>query len=162
LLAAAVELLLACVVEEELRSEYLYSAASALLAASAALGLGEARADASGTASSRALTAWRVSRSKASRGGGVEGGALAAAGAGANDDGDAVAAAAAAAAFPPRVVVAAVFASLPPSSSPAFSALDFVTLTAAAAEGCLEVPAICGEEKESEKRKEIKSEERES
>ena len=161
MLAAAVELLLACVVEEELRSEYLYSAASALLAASAALGLGEARADASGTASSRALTAWRVSRSKASRGGGVEGGALAAAGAGANDDGDAVAAAAAAA-FPPRVVVAAVFASLPPSSSPAFSALDFVTLTAAAAEGCLEVPAICGEEKESEKRKEIKSEERES
>ena len=116
----------ACV-EEELLSEYLYSAASALLAVSAALGFGEARTDASGTASSRASTAARVSGSKASR----EGGAalvFSSAAAGANDDGSEEAFAAAR-----FIVVAAV-------------ARDLVTLAAAAGStaeaGRLMVPAI--------------------
>lgn len=62
---AAVAVAFACALE--LLSECLYSAARALLAAAATLGLGEARADAFGTASRRASTAARVSGSKASR-----------------------------------------------------------------------------------------------
>ena len=78
---AAAAVPFACV---RLRSEYLYSAASALLAASAALGFGEARTDASGPASRRASTAARVSGSNESR----EGAALdSSAAGGANVDG---------------------------------------------------------------------------
>ena len=105
--SVAVVVAFACV---ELRSEYLYSAASALLAASAALGFGEARTDASGTASRRALTAARVSGSKASREGEAALDSSSAAG-GANDfGGDA-----AADAFARLVVVVVVVAGPRPS-----------------------------------------------
>ena len=122
----------ACV---KLRSEYLYSAASALLAASAALGLGEAKTDASGTASRRALTAARVSGSKESREGAAAALDSSAAG-GANDGGGG-----GADAFARFVVVVVVVG--PRSSPVARAARDLVTLTAGSATaGSLVMPAI--------------------
>ena len=123
----------ACV---KLRSEYLYSAASALLAASAALGLGEAKTDASGTASRRALTAARVSGSKESREGAAAALDSSAAG-GANDGGGGGADAFA------RFVVVVVVVVGPRSSPVDRAARDLVTLTAGSATaGSLVMPAI--------------------